>query len=185
MNSLAGFLAAKASLGCRTLAYCCAALIASFAIPSVNAQGTAFDYQGRLIDNGTPSNGRYTMRFSLFDGETSGSQVGNTFINDNVIVTNGLFSTALDFGAVFDGTTYFLEINVQPRVTGALAITLNPRQRLRPTPYALYSAKAGTVTNGAIANPQLALGAQREAHGAAHDSRWPGARAGLADEMRC
>jgi len=29
-------------------------------------EGTAFTYQGRLIDNGNPANGSYSLRFSLF-----------------------------------------------------------------------------------------------------------------------
>ena len=31
------------------------------------AQGTAFTYQGRLIDNGVPATGSYDLRFVLFD----------------------------------------------------------------------------------------------------------------------
>src|SRR3989442_6987677 len=69
--------------------------------------GTAFTYQGRLTDNGTPANGNYDLRFILYNTESNGSQVGNTLTNESVAVSNGLFSAALDFGTgVFDGSAY-------------------------------------------------------------------------------
>ena len=34
---------------------------------STFAQGTAFTYQGRLLDTGSPANGNYDMRFYLRD----------------------------------------------------------------------------------------------------------------------
>ena len=34
---------------------------------STHAQGTAFTYQGRLIDNGSPAGGIYDLRFAIYD----------------------------------------------------------------------------------------------------------------------
>src|SRR2546422_9598013 len=80
--------------------------------------GTAFTYQGRLTDNGTPANGNYDLRFILYNTESNGSQVGNTLTNESVAVSNGLFSAALDFGTgVFDGSAYWLEVAVRTNGT--------------------------------------------------------------------
>ena len=46
-------------------------------IQQATAQGTAFTYQGRLADNGNPATGTYELRFAIFDGPTSGSQIGD------------------------------------------------------------------------------------------------------------
>ncbi len=52
---------------------------------------------------------------------------------NGVTVTDGLFVVELDFGAVFDGTELWLEIEVG-------GSTLGSRQNLTPTPFALYAA---------------------------------------------
>jgi hypothetical protein len=36
------------------------------------AQGTAFTYQGRLFDAGNPANGKYDLRFNLWDALSGG-----------------------------------------------------------------------------------------------------------------
>ena len=36
--------------------------------PALRAQTTAFTYQGRLNDSGTPANGTYDLRFIIYDG---------------------------------------------------------------------------------------------------------------------
>ena len=38
---------------------------------SLHAQGTAFTYQGRLIDGGSPANGSYDLRFAVYDSTNS------------------------------------------------------------------------------------------------------------------
>lgn len=120
------------------------------------AQGTtAFTYQGQLHDGGTNANGTYTMIFKLYDAVTSGNQIGST-ITTSPTLANGLFSVNLDFGNAFDGTARWLDITV---TNGGVAQTLSPRVQLLPTPYALFSAVAATVTNGAIMNAQLAVNA--------------------------
>ena len=39
------------------------------------AQGTAFNYQGRLNDGGAPANGTYDLRFAVFNAVTNGTQI--------------------------------------------------------------------------------------------------------------
>lgn len=100
--------------------------------------GTAFTYQGRLIDEGNPAQGTYDFRFTLYDAASAGTQVGSMVPKENVTVTDGLFTVALDFGSgIFTGEARFLEIAVRPGDSGAPFTTLSPRQALTSAPYAL------------------------------------------------
>jgi hypothetical protein len=105
--------------------------------------GTAFTYQGRLTDGANPANGSIPMAFELWDADMGGMNVGiPSSISKNVPVANGLFSVDLDFGsAAFSGDARWLEI----RVNGTL---MTSRQRVAPTPNALYASTAGTVKTG-------------------------------------
>jgi hypothetical protein len=40
------------------------------------AQVTAFTYQGKLTDGGTPANGNYDLQFALWDSAASGTRIG-------------------------------------------------------------------------------------------------------------
>lgn len=122
------------------------------------AQGTtAFTYQGQLRDGGTNANGAYTMIFRLYDAGTNGNLVVATAITNNLNLFNGLFSVNLDFGGTaFNGAARWLDITV---TNGAATQTLWPRVQVMPSPYALFAAVAGTVTNGAIGNAQLSANA--------------------------
>jgi hypothetical protein len=109
---------------------------------AVVSPGTAFTYQGRLSEGGSPANGVYPFQFKLFDALTGGTQKGSTITFMDQTVTNGLFTVSLDFGDVFDGTPLFLEVGVGVLVAGSYVFTpLDPRQALTPTPYAIYASK--------------------------------------------
>jgi hypothetical protein len=120
--------------------------ILSYPLASAHAQGTAFTYQGRLNDGTNPASGVYDFSFALFNASTGGSQVGGTVTNLAVGVTNGLFTTTLDFGGVFTGNPAWLAISVRTNGMGGFT-SLNPLQNLTPTPYASYSANAGNANN--------------------------------------
>jgi hypothetical protein len=107
-------------------------------VPSRELAGDAFTYQGYLRDGSSPANGEYDFRFILYDASIGGSQVGGHFFVDDVTVANGLFTVALDFGTVFDGTRLWLEIAVRP-VGGTAYAILSPRQEITAAPYALYA----------------------------------------------
>ena len=93
-------------------------------------------YQGQLNSGGIAVNGPYDFTFSLFSAPTNGSQIGVTLTNSPVLVSNGLFTTTLDFGSEpFTGEGRWLEIAVRAD-TNAFAI-LSPRQALSATPYAI------------------------------------------------
>lgn len=104
--------------------------------------GTAFTYQGRLTDGGTPPTGSYDLELRLFSAASAGSQVGGTVSLPAVPVTAGLFTVTLDFGgAVFGPDARWLQVAVRPAGGGAYT-TLAPRQRLTPAPAALSASTA-------------------------------------------
>lgn len=125
--------------------------------------GTAITYQGQLIDADNPANGLHDFRFQLFTAATGGTQVGSTICLDGVVVTNGVFTSSLDFGAQFDGNQRFLQIFVRadsaPGNCASGAYTqLTPRQPLTPAPYALkVPGIDGNSLNAADGSPVDAL----------------------------
>ena len=108
------------------------------------AQGTAFTYQGRLDRSNGPAIGTYDLTFALFNAASGGGQISFTLTNATVL-SNGLFTVSLDFGPQFYGLDRWLEIGVRTNGGGTFAL-LSPRQKLTPTPYALYAPQAGTAT---------------------------------------
>src|ERR1700733_6510159 len=118
-----------------------------------NAQGTAFTYQGRLNNNGSPASGLYDFQFSLSNAPSGGSQVGGTVTNLAVDVINGLFTTTVDFGAVFTGNPTWLAISVRTNGVGGYA-GLTPLQPITPTPYAIFANTASNVS-GTVSAGQL------------------------------
>ncbi|PWU09018.1 MAG: hypothetical protein C5B50_28110 [Verrucomicrobia bacterium] len=123
-----------------------------------HAQSTAFTYQGKLNDGSNPASGLYDMTFTLFDSATGLNQIGLPVSAFATPVTNGLFTTSLDFGSgPFTGPARWLEIQVKTN-TSATYNKLTPRTALSPTPYAIYAQTAGTVTNSAITSSKIASG---------------------------
>jgi hypothetical protein len=111
---------------------------------TVFAQGTAFTYQGRLNASTNPATGIYDLRFAIFDSLSAGSQQGSTLTNTATSVSNGLFVVALDFGNQFPGADRWLEIGVRTNGSGTFS-TLSPRQKITPSPYAIYAAGASAA----------------------------------------
>lgn len=116
------------------------------------AQGTAFTYQGRLTENGSPASGIYDLRFTIYDLGSGGSAVAGPLTSSPVAVSNGLFTVALDFGVdVFDGSERWLDIGVRSNGVGEF-IPLDPRQQLTATPYAIAAGNVtGVVPSGGVA----------------------------------
>jgi hypothetical protein len=136
--------------------------------------GTAFTYQGRLNDNGSPADGLYDFQFKLFDESSDeGNQVGNDLYLPEVDVTDGYFTVELDFADpnIFSDDALWLQIGVRP---GELEdpseyTLLSPRQKITPTPYALYAKNA---------DESAALIASLEARIAALETGW-----GIAEQI--
>jgi hypothetical protein len=124
---------------------------------------TAFTYQGYLEDGGNPANGLYDFQFKLFDALVGGSQVGSTFLVNDLSVATGLFGTALDFGnSAFGGGARWLEIGVRPGAVGGAYTLLSPRQELTPSPQALalpnvYANESITLWASAVISASAAM----------------------------
>lgn len=115
---------------------------------TVNAAShtTNFTYQGRLTDGGQPANGAYDFRFLLYDADVGGSQIGGLITEDDVAVSDGLFTVVLDFGSsAFTGSSRYLEIGVRPGDSTGTFLILAPRRRVTPTPYASFAYNANQL----------------------------------------
>lgn len=124
------------------------ALLTGGMVPSASAQGTAFLYQGRLTDGGSPANGAYDLRFALYDAMTNGNAISSPQTNLAVAVSSGVFTQLLDFGPVFTGTNYWLAIGVRTNGSTNAFVILSPRQSLTPVPYALFATTASNLISG-------------------------------------
>ena len=101
---------------------------------------TAFTYQGRLTHDGVPVTGTCNARFSLYDAETGGHQLGSTQTS-TISPHEGLFTTRLDFGSTpFDGSARWLDIAVN--CAGDSSWVDLGRTPITAAPYALYALKA-------------------------------------------
>jgi len=114
-------------------------------VACAEAMGTAFTYQGRLVDANSPAKGLYDFEFAVFNALDGGSQQGSTVSKDDVDVINSYFTVELDFGSsVFTGDARWLQIAVRPGASGDPCdfATLSPRQEVTPAPYTIHSENA-------------------------------------------
>lgn len=140
----------------KRIAQCVPTIILALMLSVTNArpQGTAFTYQGRLTESGALVSDRWDVRFTLFDSNVGGTAVAGPVTNSAVSVTNGLFTTVVDFGTnAFTGSGAWLELAVRTNGTG-LFVVLQPRQQITPTPYALFAQNANRF-NGTIEATQV------------------------------
>ena len=115
------------------------------------AQGTAFTYQGQLNSGGGVVSGSYDLQFTLYTTNTNGVPIEGPLTNSATAVSNGLFTTTIDFGAgAFTGGSNWLDIAVRTNGVGNF-MELTPRQPITPTPYAIYAANAATALVAASA----------------------------------
>lgn len=113
------------------------------------AIGTGFVYQGQIKQGGAPANGSYEFQFSLWNDAAAGSQVGSSQ-TATLTVADGIFTTQLDFGSVFDGSALWLQIQVRPAGSTTYT-TLSPRQAIAAVPYATYATTAQRRVSGTCA----------------------------------
>jgi len=106
------------------------------------AQSSAFNYQGKLTESGAASNGTYLFQFKLYDAAGGGAQVGTTLNDISINVTDGTFSTELNFGSnAFTGGDRYIEISVK-KTAGDQYTLLTPRQKVNSSPYATKALNA-------------------------------------------
>ncbi|MHC4242716.1 MAG: tail fiber domain-containing protein [Planctomycetota bacterium] len=103
---------------------------------------TAFYYQGKLKENDREVDGLFDFEFGLYDKSESGTLLKQGPLLDDVPIVEGIFNTSLNFGrSVFTGQARYLEIRVRPGESSNPDdfVTLQPRQKISPTPYALQT----------------------------------------------
>jgi hypothetical protein len=123
------------------------AIEATAPISPLAPTGTGFTYRGRLLSTGSSADGSYDFVFTLFDGLSGGSQVGDPQSVFSQTVSGGLFAVILDFGPdAFQGDARYLQIEVKP--TGSPGYTLLwPRQPITSVPYAQFALKTAPHKN--------------------------------------
>ena len=57
-------------------------------LSTLQAQGTAFTYQGRLDEAASPAHGSYDLQFALHDAASGGTQKGGTWTQLAIAVSN-------------------------------------------------------------------------------------------------
>lgn len=124
---------------------------------SAFSQTTEFTYQGKLVESAQPADGNYDFEFALFDALAGGNQIGTTITKTNVPVSEGVFSVKLDFGDQFPGGGRWLEIRVKQTTSGTFT-TLNPRQSVASSPYAVKSLNAENANLATTATNATQLG---------------------------
>lgn len=133
----------------------------------VQAQTTAFTYQGQLKDGTEAANGSYDLSFSLFGQESSGVALAGPVYADDQAVVNGLFTVNPDFGsAELSGGDRWVEVGVRPgsvdnadRTPGTYTV-LSPRQRITSVPYSIRSLSAASAaqSSSVVASYRVASG---------------------------
>ena len=102
--------------------------LCSIKTSSAEPLGTAFTYQGRLIDANKSADGAYDFQFKLYDAESNGNQAGEDVNIPDVDVIDGYFTVELDFGNIFTGQSLWLEIEVRDGDSNDVYTVLSPRQ---------------------------------------------------------
>jgi hypothetical protein len=114
---------------------------------SAISQGTTFNYQGQLDVSNSPANGTYQMQFTLYPSSSSVSATAGPVTNTAVAVTNGIFTTSINFGlGAFTGNASWLDIAVRTNLPASFT-ELSPRQQILPVPYAIFAAGASNAVN--------------------------------------
>jgi hypothetical protein len=117
-------------------------------------------YQGRLDSAGSAVSGEAPMRFSLWSHPTNtgaGDRLSLPIQYPGVAILSGFFSVDLDFTipnapANYDGTERYLQIEVGDLNGSGGFTALEPRQRLAPTPHAIYALRSGMSARATLAD---------------------------------
>lgn len=122
-----------------------AALLTAAPLHAQVPQGTGWTYQGLLFEGDVAANGSFDLSFAVFDSPLLGAPpLLPAQIVPDVPVEDGRFTVQLDFGKpIFDtGEARWLEIAVSD---GGPFTTLVPRQRITPTPAAIFAQNAASA----------------------------------------
>jgi hypothetical protein len=119
-------------------------------LSNAEPMGTAWTYQGRLMDANGQADGAYDFLFKLYN-EPNGTGVYIPLSNNihDIDVIDGYFTVELDFGQyAFNGDARWLEVAVRPGDSNDVHTILSPRQQVTPTPYAIRAHIADISVDG-------------------------------------
>ncbi len=112
------------------------------------------NYQGKLIENGTPVSGKYSLSFSIYSQLEGGTLLWSEV--QNVDVVEGIFNVllgnvnSLPDNLFTDSGDRFLGINVDNNSE------MTPRFRLTGVPYAVRATTADAVPDSSITSEKIA-----------------------------
>jgi len=106
-----------------------------------------FVVQGQLRDNGSVANGLYDFEFELWDAVTGGNQVGITLTVDDLDVVAGVFTSEIDFGAVFNGNSFWVETRIRAGGSTGAFSPLPSRILIGSAPQAHHATTADSLIN--------------------------------------
>jgi len=132
-------------------------MIAFVTVSKSAPMGTAWTYQGRLMDVNGPADGKYDFEFRLFQDPVLNSfQVGPTIDINDLDVIDGYFTVLLDFGnKAFTGDARWLQIGVRPGDSEDRVTILSPRHEVTPTPYAIYAENTGNDNDWLVSDSNM------------------------------
>ena len=119
-------------------------LVAAAAFRGGTPVDYTFTYQGQLRNAGALVNGPVDLRITLWDSDVAGGQVGPINNYQAVPITDGRFALGLNFGATaFDGSNRWVQLEFRSPAGSGQYLTLNPRDKIMATPYAMFALNGG------------------------------------------
>ena len=119
-------------------------LVAAAAFRGGTPVDYTFTYQGQLRNAGALVNGPVDLRITLWDSDVAGGQVGAINNYQAVPITEGRFALGLNFGATaFDGSNRWVQLEFRSPAGSGQYLTLNPRDKIMATPYAMFALNGG------------------------------------------
>jgi hypothetical protein len=101
---------------------------------------STFTYQGQLRNAGQLVSGNVDVRFTLWDSDVGGTQIGNANSFTNYPLTDGRFALGLNFGTgAFNGDQRWVQVEFRNPAGAGQYLTLAPRDKILAAPYALYA----------------------------------------------
>jgi hypothetical protein len=113
----------------------------------LGTSATFLNVQGVLHENGQPVNGSYWLEVALFTAPTGGIALAHDTNMNQVLVSNGLFTTTLDFGplavlGLSPTQDLYHQIDISPTGVPGSFTPLGPRQRIVPSMFATMAVRA-------------------------------------------
>lgn len=122
----------------------CSLLVAAAAFRGGTPVDYTFTYQGQLRNAGVLVNGPVDLRITLWDSDAAGAQVGPINNYQALPITDGRFAVGLNFGGTaFDGSNRWVQLEFRSPAGSGQYLTLNPRDKIMATPYAMFALNGG------------------------------------------